>query len=345
MQKVLEGCSCLKRIVSKRSATLIKEIARDFYMITLPMPFRLEHVNVYVVVHNGRITLFDTGLNTPETFTTLEAGLGRIGRTVCDIDRIFITHRHGDHCGMAARIKAASGATILMSDVDHEFIRIAEDQDRLIATLRSFYLRHGLGDEALALLGSIFRSFSKMIGTFPLDHALRPGESQTVGDRSCEVIAAPGHSRGQMCFFFRADGILLAGDHILPDITPNLSPDLFQTDFLPLEHFLSSLTQMQNLPVRIVYPAHGRPFTNFIERIVEIKDHHRERKGLALASVRAGRKSTFEVSVDIFGKDLPDFDQYLALNETYVHLVELIREGLVREEIEDNRCFYMEMPQ
>jgi glyoxylase-like metal-dependent hydrolase (beta-lactamase superfamily II) len=342
---VLEGYSGEKRIFIKRSATLIKEIARDFFMITLPMPFRLEHVNVYTLVHDGRMTLFDTGLNTPETFTTLEAGLKRIGRSIHDIDRIYITHRHGDHCGMAARIKAASGATILMSDVDHEFIRISEDQDRLLAILRSFYLRHGLGDEALALLGSIFRSFSKMIGTFPLDHALRPGEIQTVGDRSCEVIAAPGHSRGQVCFFFRKEGILLAGDHILPDITPNLSPDLFQTDFRPLEHFLSSLTRMQSLPVKTVYPAHGRPFTNFLERITEIKDHHHERKGLTLAAVRGGRKSTFEVSVDIFGKDLPDFDQYLALNETYVHLVQLIHEGLVQEEIEDNRCFYMEMPQ
>jgi glyoxylase-like metal-dependent hydrolase (beta-lactamase superfamily II) len=321
---------------------LIKEIAGDFYMITLPMPFRLEHVNVYALVHDGRLTLFDTGLNTPETFTTLEAGLKHIGRSIHDIDRIFITHRHGDHCGLAARIKAASGAIILMSDVDHEFVRIAEDQDRLIAELRSFYVRHGLGDEALALLGSIFRSFSKMIGTFPLDHALRPGEIYTVGNRFCEVIAAPGHSRGQVCFFFRTEGILLAGDHILPDITPNLSPDLFQTDFRPLECFLSSLTQMQRLPVTTVYPAHGRPFTNFVERISEIKEHHRERKGLTLASVRGGRKSTFEVSVDIFGKNLPEFDQYLALNETYVHLVELIHEGLVQEEIEDNRCFYKE---
>jgi len=74
---------------------VIKEIARDFYMITLPMPFRLKHINVYVVVHDGRVTLFDTGLNTPETFTTLETGLKRIGRSIQEIDRIFITHRHG----------------------------------------------------------------------------------------------------------------------------------------------------------------------------------------------------------------------------------------------------------
>jgi glyoxylase-like metal-dependent hydrolase (beta-lactamase superfamily II) len=323
----------------------MREIAQNFYMITLPMPFRLKHVNIYALVHDGRITLFDTGLNTPETFTALETGFARIGRSLRDIDRIFITHRHGDHCGMAGRLQDISGAAILMSETDHAFIRFAEDQDRLIAELRFFYLRHGLGDEALALLGSIFKSFGKMIGTFHLDQALRPGEVYAVGDRSFEVLAAPGHSRGQLCFFFREEGILLAGDHILPDITPNLSPDLFQTDFRPLESFLASLTEMQRLPVKTVFPAHGRPFANFIERIAEIKAHHRERKGLMLASVRAGRKSTSAVSVDIFGKDLPDFDRYLALNETYVHLVELLYEGLAVEEIEHNRCFYMEKPQ
>lgn len=323
---------------------MIKEIARDFYMITLPMPFRLKHVNIYALVHEGRVTLFDTGLNTPETVTALETGLSRIGRSLREIDRIFITHRHGDHCGMAGRLKDISGATILMSETDYAFIRFSGDQDRLLAELRSFYLRHGLSDEALVLLGSILKSFSKMIGTFPLDHALEPGELHRVGERSFEVLAAPGHSLGQVCFFFRKEGILLAGDHILPDITPNLSPDLFQTDFRPLESFLSSLNEMQNLPVTAVYPAHGRPFTNFLERIVEIKEHHRERKGLTLASVRGGRKSTLAVSIDIFGKDLPDFDRYLALNETYVHLADLIDEGLVLEDIEHNRCFYMEKP-
>jgi glyoxylase-like metal-dependent hydrolase (beta-lactamase superfamily II) len=328
-----------------RREAVIKEIARDFYMITLPMPFRLKHINVYALVHDGRITLFDTGLNTPETFTTFETGLKRIGRSVQEIDRIFITHRHGDHCGMAARLKSSSGAAILMSDTDHAFIRMADNQDRMIAEMHSFYLRHGLGAEALALLGSIFKSFSKMIGSFPLDHALRPGEAHSVGDRSFEVLAAPGHSRGQVCFFFRTEGILLAGDHILPEITPNLSPDLMQPEFRPLASYLQSLTEMQCLPVTAVYPAHGRPFTNFPERIAEIKDHHAERKGLTLASVRGGRKSTYAVSVDLFGKELPEFDQYLALNETYVHLVELIREGLVQEEVLENKCFYKEVPQ
>lgn len=319
---------------------MIKEIAAHLYMITLPMPFRLEHVNVYVLVHEGGVALFDTGLNTPETFNTLETGLKRIGRSINEVDRIFVSHRHGDHCGMAGRIKAASEARIHMSSTDHDFIRFADDQDRLVSMLYAFYVRHGLGSEALALLGSIFRSFSKMIGTFPLDHALQDGEIHEIGNRTFEIIGAPGHTCGQVCFFLRQEGILLAADHILPDITPNLSPDLFQTDFQPLASFISSLTRMEILPVKTVYPAHGRPFTNYRERITEIKEHHHERRGFTLASVRSGRKSTYDVCVDVFGPDLPDFDKYLALNETYVHLLDLIEEGIVTEEVQENKCYY-----
>ena len=59
---------------------MIKEIIRNLYMITLPMPFRLKHVHVYALVHDGKVTLFDTGLNTPETFSILETAMKRIDR-------------------------------------------------------------------------------------------------------------------------------------------------------------------------------------------------------------------------------------------------------------------------
>jgi glyoxylase-like metal-dependent hydrolase (beta-lactamase superfamily II) len=319
---------------------MIKEIIRNLYMITLPMPFRLKHVHVYALVHDGKVTLFDTGLNTPETFSILETAMKRIDRSIQDIDRIFISHRHGDHCGMAGRIKAASGAEILMSDLDHAFIRIADQEDRMIREMNLFYLRHGLGEDALVTLASILKGFKKMTGSFTLDRPLKQGECHRVGDWTCEVLSAPGHSTGHTCFFFREQGLLLAGDHILPDITPNLSPDLFEPSFRPLKRFLESLSEMRDLPVRMVCPAHGQPFVNFQERIDEIIDHHRERKGLTFASVRKNPKTAYEVSIDLFGPNLPEFDQFLAINETYVHLVELVHEGLIEEEIRENLSFY-----
>jgi hypothetical protein len=91
----------------------------------------------------------------------------------------------------------------------------------------------------------------------------------------------------------------------------------------------------------MIYPAHGKPFTNLKERIHEIRDHHKIRKKLILESVKRGIKTAFIVSQDIFGRDLSDFDQFLALNETYVHLVELLYEGLIREENINDQILYL----
>jgi hypothetical protein len=82
----------------------------------------------------------------------------------------------------------------------------------------------------------------------------------------------------------------------------------------------------------MVFPAHGAPFTNLKKRIREMRAHHEERKSLILNSIKEGPKTTFQGSMDIFGKDLSGFDKFLAINETYVHLIELIHAGIIKKQ-------------
>jgi glyoxylase-like metal-dependent hydrolase (beta-lactamase superfamily II) len=310
---------------------LIEKIAESFYMITLPMPFRLKHVHVFALVHDGSVSLFDTGMNTPETFATLEESLKSIGKDIRNIERIFITHFHTDHCGIAGRIQEISGALVAMSEVDAQ--RIYNDQKRGFDfdQVRIFYREQGLREKFIDGLLELLSSFRKATIPFKVDTSLEDHGSHKVGDREFEVISVPGHTSGQVCFFFRREGILLSGDHILPEITPNLSPDPYNPGFRPLKNFLDSLGQVEDLPVIKVYPAHGDPFSNLKARVEEIREHHRERKNLVFESVKGGPKTTFQVSLDIFGRDLPEFDQFLAVNETYAHLIELKEEGLIKQ--------------
>ena len=180
--------------------------------------------------------------------------------------------------------------------------------------------------DTLVKLMAVFR---KATIPFRVGSHLEPREKITLGGRTFEVIAAPGHTAGQMCFYFPDEGILLAGDHILPDITPNLSPDIFRLEYRPLKSFLESLGAIRDLPVRMVYPAHGDPFPDLPKRVDEIREHHAERTQLIVEALQGKEKTAFEVSGVIFGTELPEFDQFLALNETYVHLVELMDKGLV----------------
>ncbi|MGZ6292240.1 MAG: MBL fold metallo-hydrolase [Syntrophales bacterium] len=310
---------------------MIEKIAESFYMITLPMPFRLKHVHVFAHVYDGSVSLFDTGMNTPETFSTLEESLKSIGKGIRDVERIFITHFHTDHCGIAGRIQEISGAAIAMSKMDA--LRICRDQKKGLNfdQVKKFYNEQGLREEIIDDLLELLSSFRKATIPFKVNTNLEDHGSHRVGDRDFEVISVPGHTSGQVCFFFRREGILLSGDHILPEITPNLSPDPYNPGFRPLRSFLDSLGQVEDLPAVKVYPAHGDPFPNLKARVEEIREHHRERKSLVLESVKGGPKTTYQASLDIFGRDLPEFDQFLAVNETYAHLIELLEEGLIKQ--------------
>lgn len=308
---------------------MIDRILPDLYRITLPMPFRLRHVHVYALLHEGRVALFDTGMNIPETYTVLDEALATLGKTTKDIDHIFLTHFHADHCGIAGAIQKLSRASVRLSATDEMRLQHNNRLDELAERARNFFLPQGLPQKAMDTLVKLMAVFRKATLPFQVGCHLEPHEKITLGDRTIEVIAAPGHTAGQMCFYFPDEGIFLAGDHVLPDITPNLSPDIFRLDYRPLRSFLESLGTIRDLPVRMVYPAHGEPFPDLRRRVDEMKEHHAERTQLIVEALQGKEKTAFEVSGVIFGTELPEFDQFLALNETYVHIVELMDKGVV----------------
>lgn len=306
----------------------VEEISEGLFRLTLPMPFRLEHINVYAAVRDGKVSLIDTGPNMAGVFPALEEDLALIGRKVSDVDQVFITHYHGDHCGLAGPIQEISGAKVFMEE--REYNRIAKTEpEALIGLMEDFYKREGMPPEVFGRIRNIFRLFRQATLPFAADRFLTPGEGLEIKGLGFEVISTPGHTAWQVVFFCRERGLLFSGDHVLPHITPNLSPDLANPSFRPLKAFLDSLDRIKDLPAAKVFPAHGRPLTDLKGRIRVMKAHHEERKALILESIRSGPKSTYQVSCDIFGADISDFDKFLALNETYVHIIELEIEGLV----------------
>ena len=125
------------------------QILPDFYRITLPMPFRLRHVHIHVLVHNGKVALFDTGINIPESFRVLDAALVTLGKTAEDIDQVFLTHFHADHCGIAGEIQRRSGAVVRLSAIDEQRLQNNNRLEDLLERTQSFCLRQGLPQKAL----------------------------------------------------------------------------------------------------------------------------------------------------------------------------------------------------
>jgi glyoxylase-like metal-dependent hydrolase (beta-lactamase superfamily II) len=320
--------------------TGIREMADGIVMITLPMPFRLKHVNVFVFPEEGGFTLIDTGPNLPGVLPAMEESLAGIGLKVDDCRRILITHYHMDHCGLAGIIAGRSGAAIYLSEIEERTIRGFARQEERLLRLRGFALENGLDGGTMDSVARAFSAFRTATSPFQSAGSLADGDRLIVGGREVEVIGTPGHSRGHLSLYLPEGRFLIAGDHILPHITPNLSPDLTEPAFLPLESFLSSLTRVEGLPVSMVCPAHGRPFSDLPGRIAAMREHHRERSGLALQALDGEPRSSGEVSRFIFGEIHSPFDRLLALNETYVHLIQLEREALIRREMCDGFCYF-----
>lgn len=310
---------------------MISKISDDFYRITLPMEFRLNHVNVYAIVHNKEVALFDTGLNSCDSREVLENDLESIGQSIKSVRRIYLSHVHMDHCGIAGLIKEKSGATIHLSSIAEESMLNYSSDDLWIRRMKEFYLTHGLPGREIDDLIVLFSSTPNIITEFRGDDYLQPNEIREFGPWQFEAVFTPGHTNGHVCYYFRKQGLLLSGDTILPHITPNLSPELFDENFRPLQSFLESLNKIESLSIRKAYPGHGNALENVRARVHELRIHHAERTQLTLNCLGAVPKTTLQIALEVFGDDLPDFDRLLALNETHVHLLELKHRGIIRE--------------
>ena len=304
------------------------------------MPYRLKHVHAYLFAQDKELALFDTGLNMPGAYETLEKDLASRGFSIKDIRHIYLTHVHTDHCSMAGLLQKNTGAKIYLSKAAFEEYQHFRQADPAVKQLKKFYSRQGMTSGQIDMVIEEYEDIRSIITEFHADDFLQNNEIREFGKWKFEVIFTPGHAAGHVCFFFRKESFLLAGDHILPYIAPILSPDIFDDDFRPLETYLASLSDIEKLPIATIYPGHGNAFIDFKERLEEIRQHHKKRKKMVFDHLNAEPKTTYAVSHEIFGSELSDFDKFLALNETLIYLKELKAEGAIKENMVDNVLVY-----
>lgn len=322
---------------------MITEISDNFYRITLPMPFRLRHVHAYALTDGRKIALFDTGMHMPGALERLEADLKSIGRVIEDISDLYLTHVHTDHCGMSGTLQERSEARLHLSENAHQVHAHFQEKDYLIAQARIFYAKHGMSAREVEAIIEEIEDMQSRIPRFAVSTFLQNHEVRSYGDRSFEVIFTPGHAAGHVCFFFREEGLLLAGDHILPYIAPSLSPNIYDEIFQPLRNYLESLTVIEQMPITMVHPGHGNSFSGVEERIREIRTHHALKKQAILKNIGRLPKTTFSICGEMIGRaaaNWDDWEKFMALNETYVYLQELNRDGVIRETMDKNILFY-----
>ena len=294
------------------------QLEDGIHRLTLPLPTGPKHVHCYLA---GR-TLFDTGL-----------GLGEAPWGEADIARIAITHFHPDHVGGAEAAARSTGAPVHQGGLDYAQCERVWGSKDWPERMADWFVRHGTPAavaEDLIAQGHAFAPFIR----YAIDPVLLYEGSEVDG---WQVLELPGHADGHLGFL--RDGVLIGGDHLLRAISPavGLYPDS-RPD--PLGDYLASLECTIELAPRIVYPGHGEPLSDAAGRARELIEHHRRRLDDTNAALSQRPRTAYEVSLELFGRELSPTQRRFAVAETLSHLERLVREGRGSRDGNDNRVTY-----
>ena len=316
-------------VVDSSGVTAAEHVAPGVRLIALPLPLALKVVNVYLVEGERGWTLIDTGLHTVEAEQALRDGLSGAGIAMADLRRVFVTHLHPDHLGMAGTLRAA-GAEIVMHRPELEMAREVWAADRhLIDATYAWFDRHGMPRDVDLGMRAAWIAMADGVDAFDPVTTVNDGETVDLGGRATTVVWTPGHTDHHAVLFEPATATLFAGDHVLPRITSNVGLYPYSRDD-PLGDFLGALENMKTLGVKRVLPAHGDPFDDCGGRVDEILAHHAARLADTLAAIGSGRDA-YTICRTLFPRLRSAHEERFALAETLAHLRYLECRGRVTE--------------
>lgn len=318
------------------------QVADGIYRIPLPLPMDgLKAINVYVVEADDGLTLIDGGWSIPVARELLDKSLRSIGSGFGDIKQFLVTHVHRDHFTMATVLGHEFGAEVALGldekpalELLHRAANADIGESPFLAVLRTAGAVE-IAEQWAAGHDGVLPDAADW--AFP-DLWLEGDRSFDVGHRTIDAVHTPGHTPGHYVYADRVEGVLFAGDHVLPTITPSIGFTVPAAD-QPLGQFMASLAKVRTLPDLRILPAHGPVAPSSYARVDELLAHHETRLDQSLASLRArGEVTSIVVARDLGWTrhehafdDLDIFSQGMAAMETKAHLDLLVARGQATE--------------
>ncbi|MER7006537.1 MBL fold metallo-hydrolase [Dactylosporangium sp. NPDC000555] len=318
------------------------EEAPGVHRIPLPLPLDgLRAVNVYALAAADGLVLIDAGWAVPESRARLVGALDGLGHAPADIRRFLVTHVHRDHYTQAVALRREFGTRISLGAGERATIEHAHDPSRpaLEGQLRTL-AQMGAQDlvrEIAAHMPADAPPDQRGLWEAP-DDWFDGQETLQVAGRALTVLPTPGHTNGHVVFHDEAAGVLFAGDHVLPGITPSIGFDVAIAPN-PLRDYLGSLALVRSRPDALLLPAHGPAAPSVHRRVDELVEHHGARLEQTEKAVARGAETGLEIAARLPWTrrerrfdDLDLFNRMLAVCETAAHLELLVSQGRLHAE-------------
>jgi glyoxylase-like metal-dependent hydrolase (beta-lactamase superfamily II) len=307
-------------------------VAPGVWWIRMPLPFALDHINLWILADGEGFTLVDTGFGAAATWELWERHFAGVlaGKPV---KNVIVTHYHPDHLGSADWLVRRTGAHLWMTTSEFLSGHAAHDDtagfDR--ATGVAFFARNGLDVSRMPEKMRTGNGYKRGVPEIPRSYRrMMHGDRIAIGGRDWEVITVFGHAPEQATLWCESLNVLISGDQVLPRITSNVGVWGNQPEANPLAAFLGSLSRFAPLPAdALVLPSHERIFHGLHPRIAQLHEHHDKRLARLLEGC-AEPISAHDALPLLFKRTLDDHQMMFAMGESIAHLHYLLARGSVR---------------
>ncbi len=309
------------------------EAAPGILWARLPLPFALDHINIFFVDDGDGWAVVDTGINHAACRAAWEALLAGplAGRR---LTRVIVTHSHPDHIGLAGWLVDRFGVPMLTSlSAYFDCLSISLEPGRLEAAVyREFYSSNGLDPATVLALTTLGHAYLRMMSPLPSTYRrLIAGDALKIGGRTFAVLSAEGHAPEQIMLHLPEEKLFFGGDQILAHISPNVSVQAMDPFGDPLGLYLRSLARLKATipPDTLTLPGHQLPFLGLHERIDELAEHHRHRCQLIAEACREPRPPADLLGV-LFRRKLDFHQMGFAFSEALAHVNSMLATGELR---------------
>jgi glyoxylase-like metal-dependent hydrolase (beta-lactamase superfamily II) len=310
----------------------VTAVAPGAFWIRMPLPFALDHINLWLLEDGDGWTVVDTGIGseaTRELWARVLAG-PMAGRPV---KRIVVTHYHPDHVGNAAWLAERTGAPVWMTTSEFLSAHAARDDTAGFAraTGIDFFGLNGLNISGIPEKARTGNRYKRGVPELPRTYRrLIHGDTLSIGGHDWRVICVFGHAPEHAALHCPSLDLLISGDQVLPRITTNVGVWGNQPEANPLRLYLDSFARFADIPGSVrVLPSHDRVFEGLHARIIQLGAHHAERLAKLLEAC-ASSVSAFEVLPVLFRRKLDEHQIGFAMGEAIAHLHYLQAEGKLR---------------